>query len=96
MTWFDDALASLVAQDYPNLSILVIDAASDKDPTPRVARASRDVFVRRLGTDPGYGRAANQAPARRTSSTACVIPSAVSRGLREIMRRGESLLRRSP
>jgi len=35
--WFDDVLASLRDQDYPNLSVLVIDADSDEDPLPRVA-----------------------------------------------------------
>ncbi|MPY96358.1 MAG: glycosyltransferase, partial [Acidimicrobiia bacterium] len=59
--WFEGALGSLVSQDYPNLSVLVIDAASDTDPTRRVARVSPDVYVRRLGANPGYGAAANQA-----------------------------------
>lgn len=59
--WFEGALGSLVAQDYPNLSLLVIDAASDVDPTRRVARVSPDVYVRRLGANPGFGSAANRA-----------------------------------
>lgn len=58
--WFDAALAALVAQDYENLSVLVIDAASDEDPTSRVAGIAPDAFVRRLSDDPGWARAANE------------------------------------
>ncbi|HLI23731.1 MAG TPA: glycosyltransferase family A protein, partial [Acidimicrobiales bacterium] len=36
--WFEECLASLAEQDYPNLSILVVDTASSVDPTPRVAK----------------------------------------------------------
>ncbi|MBA2608956.1 MAG: glycosyltransferase family 2 protein [Actinobacteria bacterium] len=59
--WFDSALAALGAQDYENLSVLVIDAASDVDPTSRVAAVAPEAFVRRLATDPGWARAANEA-----------------------------------
>lgn len=58
--WFEDALAALAAQDYPALSILVIDAASAADPTERVAAAVPSAFVRRLHADPGYAAAANE------------------------------------
>ncbi len=59
--WFDSALAALSAQDYDNLSVLVIDAASDDDPTARVAAVAPEAFVRRLSEDPGWARAANEA-----------------------------------
>lgn len=59
--WFDSSLAALTAQDYDNLSVLVIDAASDEDPTARVAAVAPDAFVRRLSEDPGWARAANEA-----------------------------------
>ncbi len=59
--WFDSALAALAAQDYDELSILVIDAASASDPTARVAAVAPDAFVRRLDTDPGWAAAANLA-----------------------------------
>lgn len=59
--WFEGALGSLVAQDYPNLSVLLIDADSDVDPTRRVAQVSPDIYVRRLRSNPGFGAAANQA-----------------------------------
>lgn len=58
-SWLDDALASLVAQDYPDLSILVLDAASQIDPTAQVARVAPGAFVRRLEENQGYGAAAN-------------------------------------
>ena len=46
-------------QDYPNLSVLVIDAASDDDPTPRIAAVLPSAYVRRLDENPGFGAAAN-------------------------------------
>jgi GT2 family glycosyltransferase len=59
--WFDSALAALVAQDYDDLSVLVIDCASADDPTPRVAAIAPDAFVRRLAEDPGWAVGANEA-----------------------------------
>ena len=35
--WLDDTLAALAAQDYPDLTVLVVDCGSDDDPTARVA-----------------------------------------------------------
>jgi GT2 family glycosyltransferase len=58
--WFDETVASLAAQDYPNLSILVIDAASEAEVKPRVGRAAPGAFVRRIEANPGYGAAANE------------------------------------
>ncbi|HEV2370282.1 MAG TPA: glycosyltransferase family 2 protein, partial [Acidimicrobiales bacterium] len=59
--WFEEALRSLAAQDYPNLSVLVVDAGSAEDPTPRVAQVLPGAFVRRLGRPTGYAEAANEA-----------------------------------
>jgi GT2 family glycosyltransferase len=59
--WFDSALAALAAQDYGDLSILVIDAASAEDPTARVASVAPEAFVRRLASDPGWPMAINEA-----------------------------------
>ena len=56
---FDEVLGALAAQDYTNLAVLVIDAASDADPTPRVASVLPDAYVRRLDDNPGFGPAAN-------------------------------------
>ena len=58
--WFDDTVASLGDQDYPNLSILVIDAASTEDVKARVGRAAPGAFVRRIDSNPGFGAAANE------------------------------------
>lgn len=58
--WLDDLLVSLGNQSYANLSILVIDAASDIDPTPRVARVLPGAFVRRLESNVGYGPTINE------------------------------------
>jgi GT2 family glycosyltransferase len=58
--WLEETLASLAAQDYPNLSVLVIDAASAEDPTSRVASVLPRAYVRRLTERVGYARAANE------------------------------------
>jgi GT2 family glycosyltransferase len=58
--WLEDALAALGEQDYPNLSVLVVDAASTEDPTPRVASVLPSAYVRRLSDNPGFGPAANE------------------------------------
>ncbi|HET8929659.1 MAG TPA: glycosyltransferase family 2 protein [Acidimicrobiales bacterium] len=58
--WLDELLVSLGNQNYENLSVLVIDAASDIDPTPRVARILPGAFVRRLESNVGYGPTINE------------------------------------
>ena len=60
-TWFDEGLRALAAQDYSDLTVLVIDAGSTVDPTERVAAACPTAFVRRIDTNPGFGAAANEA-----------------------------------
>ena len=59
-SWFGQVLASLAAQDYPNLSILVIDAGSLGDLTEAVADVLPRAFIRRLPNRVGFGRAANE------------------------------------
>jgi len=59
--WFEETLRALASQDYPELSILVLDAASEVDPTPRVAAVLPEAFVRRLPTNKGFGATANEA-----------------------------------
>ena len=54
-------IASLAAQDYPALSVLVIDNATDVDPTARIAAALPTAFVRRLPENLGFAGAANDA-----------------------------------
>ncbi len=60
-SWFDEVLASLAAQDYQELSVLVLVSGGEQDPTGRVARALPEAFVRRLPEDRGYAAAANLA-----------------------------------
>jgi GT2 family glycosyltransferase len=56
----EEALGALSAQDYPNLSVLVIDAASAEDPTPRIASVIPSAYVRRLPERVGFSQAANE------------------------------------
>lgn len=58
--WLEETLMALAAQDYPELSVLVLDAASRHDPTARVAAVLPDAYVRRLPHDEGYAANANQ------------------------------------
>jgi GT2 family glycosyltransferase len=58
--WFEEALAAFADQDYPNLSVLVLDAGSRFDITPRVASVLPGAYVRRLGTNLGFSATANQ------------------------------------
>ncbi|MEX2256673.1 MAG: glycosyltransferase family 2 protein [Acidimicrobiia bacterium] len=59
--FLEETLAALGSQDYPALTVLVVDAGSEHDPTARVAAALPTGFVRRLGGAPGFGGAANEA-----------------------------------
>lgn len=58
--WFDEALAALGTQSYPNLSVLVVDLGSATDPTPRVAGVLPSAYVHRAERGTTYGAAANQ------------------------------------
>ncbi len=57
--WLEEALASLAAQDYPALSVLVLDAASASDPTSRVAGVLPDAYVCRMDANVGFAATAN-------------------------------------
>ena len=59
--WFDESLASLAAQDYEELSVLVLATGDGPDPSERVGRYLPDAFVRRLDGKPGYAAATNEA-----------------------------------
>ena len=58
--WLQDALASLRDQEYPAVSVLVVDTNSDRDPTGAIAEVLPSAFVRRLETNPGFAAAANE------------------------------------
>ena len=57
--WFEETLASVAAQDYPNLSVLVLASGQTEDTMGRVAAVLPSAYVRRLDGDPGFGPAAN-------------------------------------
>ncbi len=60
--WFAETLQSLAAQDYADLTVLVVDCSSDEDPTARVAAVLPRAFVRRVETGKGgFATAANEA-----------------------------------
>jgi GT2 family glycosyltransferase len=58
---FEDALASLGRQDYPNLSVLVMDAGrrSSPDLSRRVAAVLPDAYLRRMSGERGFAAMAN-------------------------------------
>ncbi len=58
---FEESLAALGAQDYPSLSVLVLDSGSGEDPTDRVAKALPGAYVRRCTGLTGFAEAANEA-----------------------------------
>ncbi len=64
--WFDETLASLAAQDYPNLRHLFLLAPPDSDTDPidvvraRIHAVLPDAFVRELGANVGFGPAVNE------------------------------------
>ncbi len=57
--WFEETLRSFAQQEYPELSVLVLDAASAEDPTPRVAAILPNAFVRRLPENRGFAASAD-------------------------------------
>src|SRR3954447_22731322 len=60
--WLTETLGALGEQDYPNLSVLVLDAGATGDELAgRIAPVLPDAYVRRVEGNPTYGRAANEA-----------------------------------
>ncbi len=59
--WWTDSLSSLAMQTYANLSVLVIDTASERDLTAELSRVLPAAHLRRLEHDPGYSAATNEA-----------------------------------
>jgi GT2 family glycosyltransferase len=60
--WLTETLTALGAQDYPNLSVLVLDADTGSDDLAgRIAPVLPDAYVRRVDGNPTYGEAANEA-----------------------------------
>ncbi len=59
--WFEECLDALGAQDYPNLDVLVVDAASHDELTARVAAVLPRAFILRESEARGFSAAANEA-----------------------------------
>lgn len=57
--WFDEVLHSIVAQDYPSLEVVVIDAASDIPVAPRVHDVIPEAVVVPLVANQGFAKNAN-------------------------------------
>ena len=58
--WFEEALASLGAQDYPNQSVLVMDSGRPgAEVSRRVAAVLPDAYLRRMSGDSGFAAVAN-------------------------------------
>ncbi len=57
--WFERCLAALVAQDYANLTTLVVDAASTEPLAARVAAVAPGFYITRLEENHGFGPSAN-------------------------------------
>src|SRR6202161_1274132 len=59
--WFAEMLRAFAAQEYPELSVLVLDAGGAEDPSATVAAELPGAFVRLLGVNRGFGASANEA-----------------------------------
>jgi GT2 family glycosyltransferase len=59
--WFDEVLQAMAAQDYDNLSVLVLVSGGSVDPTESVARYLPGAFVRRLPDGQGFAAAIDEA-----------------------------------
>ena len=57
--WLEECLEGLAAQDYRNLSVLLIDAGSAEPIAARVAAVAPEMYLRRLNSNHGYGPSAN-------------------------------------
>ena len=58
--WLDETLASLAGQDYPNLSVLVIDVGADDATLDRVAKVLPEAHLARMPNGTGFADAANK------------------------------------
>ena len=59
--WFDEVVDSIVTQDYPRLTLVVIDHGTVGDLADRVARMAPQALVVRADRTVGFGAAANVA-----------------------------------
>jgi GT2 family glycosyltransferase len=69
----EDCLRSLRDQDYPDLTVLVVDSGSAADPTDRIAAAHPGARLRRLDRNVGFAAAVNEALGPiREATFACI------------------------
>lgn len=59
--WLEECLESIEAQEYPDLTTLVVDVCSADDPSERVATSMPSAFVRRIEEDMNFAQAVNVA-----------------------------------
>lgn len=59
--WLDESLQALVAQDYPNLSLIVVDTTGDPETSLRIQASAPDAYVLRLKAGTGFSAAVNAA-----------------------------------
>lgn len=57
--WLEECLQSISAQEYPDLTTLVVDVASEEDLSERVANSMANAYVRRLDEDINFAEAVN-------------------------------------
>lgn len=57
--WFDESLAALSAQDYPNLRVLFLLTGQDPGLASRIGAVFPDAPLRDLPANPGFGAAVN-------------------------------------
>ena len=60
-TWLDEALYTLATQDYPNLSVLVVEVGADDRVADRVAKLVPDAHFARMAPGTTFAQAANKA-----------------------------------
>lgn len=58
--WFDETLASLAAQSYRNLAVLVVDTGQDGHTRSRIAEHLPDAHYRKVPEGTGFGQACNE------------------------------------
>jgi len=58
--WFAETLASIASQDYAELSVLVLDTGAAEGLAARVAEVLPDAYVRRFGSNRGFGATVNE------------------------------------
>ncbi len=71
--WLEGCLSSMAAQEYPDLTTLVVDVASDADLSERVAQSMPTAFVRRVEEDINFAAAVNEAVASIEGATYVLI-----------------------